>query len=85
MNKFEKNLAYGKVAENIIKQFFINKGYEVQVDEDYGFMPDDKNKGPRMLVLRPGNYNSIEEVEANYEEIIAPDLMITKGNVLLFH
>ncbi len=78
-SKFERNLAYGKAAERTIAKFFREHGYRVQTDEEYGFMPDDINKGPRMFVLPPKNYGSIEEAEVNYKEIIAPDLMITKG------
>lgn len=77
--RFSEKLAYGKEAERFIANFFVQKGWKVEVDEEYGFMPDDENKGARLLVYpaHPSHW----EAETSSHEIIAPDLRIQKNNL----
>lgn len=79
---FDGRLAYGKAAEAFVKKFFIKKGWIVKVDEEYGFMPNNKNKGARLLVL-PVNA-TLDEAETESHEIIAPDMMIRKNGLQKF-
>lgn len=81
--KFEEDLAYGRVAEEIVANFFSSKGYKVVFAEDYGVFPHEdpewKRTGPRLLTLTSNNFSSIEEAETSTEYIIAPDLRVIKG------
>lgn len=79
MGLFNKRLAYGKEAEKFIAKFFIKRGWKVEVDEEYGFMPDNEYKGARLLVLpsRP----TLLEAETESHEIIAPDMRVRKNGV----
>jgi hypothetical protein len=75
--EFQENFEYGRFAEEEIAKFFERKGYRVEFSEEYGvFDAKVKYRGPRIMVLLPINYGSIEEVEVSAEYLIAPDLRI---------
>lgn len=77
--EFEEDLAYGKVAEVNIANFFLKKGYDVSYAEDYGVFLDEF-PGPRIFITYPNNtINNADYLTGEY--LIAPDLMITKGKI----
>ena len=86
--EFANDVAYGKESEIVIANYFLNKGYKIELAEDYGIFPyedenDDETKyrGPRILVYYDYNYKTMEEIEVSGEYLIAPDLRISKEKI----
>jgi len=79
--EFEKSKAFGKVAEDMIAEFFIQKGYSVYYAENYGVFDETiKYQGPVLEIQPPCNYTDMESIETSSEYVYAPDLLVYKDS-----
>lgn len=76
---WEEDSEYGFYAEIEIAKIFESKGYSVEFAEYYAGFNEGMFYGPRISVLPPGNYESIESAEVAYVQYIAPDLKVSKN------